>query len=171
MANLCLSVKYLPNCFSNEQLELIYERYLRLIRDLKVKIKYYVYELDSRGKLHFHAHILSPKRLKYRRLFLDTFHVWLEPFNDKKGGEKGWYIYMRKKIHKLGVDGLRSQHHRDGITYHNFNSLVAMINEMGETPKKQSFDDLQNRREDTPASACGTGGVVPHGVRDDENKN
>lgn len=88
--------KFNPNVFTNAELEtVLYPGYMDFIKrqsKYPVSFKYAVYELDSKGKLHVHAHIVTDKRQSYMDWNVKYFSVRVKPMSHKIG----WYKYMNK---------------------------------------------------------------------------
>jgi hypothetical protein len=101
--------------------ERLYELYESLIRRYKqgiVRIVSHVYEKDSDGKLHLHAHIRLPKAYKS-----PSSEAWLSRYDifkfkgftvkvDRVGSLSGWQKYMLKDH---GVDG---KYFKTGVFLH-----------------------------------------------------
>lgn len=97
-SDLALTVKYNVNHLTTDQLSDIYKyvfAYYKL--NLNVKVKAAVFELDSKNKLHVHAHISAPKDILYKEYHVKTFMVYVKPMSN----QNGWYTYMYKSPYQI----------------------------------------------------------------------
>ncbi len=102
--DIALTIKLNKNDIPNDEFEpyiRIYNHYLCTIRKYhKVKIIAYVYEKDSKGKLHVHAHVQIPAKTRYTALHMGTniYNTCTKPITNRTG----WYKYMYKDPYQIG---------------------------------------------------------------------
>lgn len=98
-SQIALTIKFNPNGYSTPDLSDIYKYvfayYKRAIPSLRVKAA--VFELDSKGKLHLHAHITAHSTVLYKEFRIPSFMVYTKPMTN----QPGWYSYMYKKPYQL----------------------------------------------------------------------
>lgn len=96
--NLAITVKYNVNHLPLPEYSDIYKYIFSYYRTvLKAKFVAGCSELDSKGKLHIHAHIRAPRDLLYSQFHIKTFMIYVKPITN----QSGWYQYMYKDPHQI----------------------------------------------------------------------
>lgn len=122
--DLFLTVKVNNNFFAPQELKIIYEAYLYTMRSY-LKVVYMVYELDSKDKLHLHAHIRCNKKMPYKTLHFPPLHVYVKPINNLQG----LYKYLNKHPYEVVPRFIQS--------------AESMLEAQG-FPLLHSFDEVDN---------------------------
>lgn len=119
---LALSIKCNHNYFSQPQLDDIYKYIISFYKRIfGIKLVQSVYELDSKGKLHYHGIIMSPSHIKYPQFFIKGFMIYVKKITDLPGWMK--YIYKNPLL------CLETSHFNVRSEYE-FNSTTQILNHL-----------------------------------------
>lgn len=165
--NYALTIKYNSNFLTNSDLEDVYKYYIyHLKKTFQLKFVAGVFELDSKQKLHLHAHVTAPAKYKYSDFKIPGFMTFIKPVTN----QTGWYKYMYKSplqiLTSRSMVGTKDRFqlfcgqyellHRDTVDAAKlaFDSvLTQFLQKNGTGPDKDSGDDAIVKTNIIPQSA------------------